>query len=87
MLCLKCNSLLHAAKCGYPLQQLQTLSNTSNSVISVGPNFPIIEGASINFSCPSKYILSGPNSTVCTIYGQWDPDPGEVNCMKGIIIV
>ena len=55
-------------------------------MISVGPRFPITEGASINFSCPSEYTLSGPNSTVCTIYGQWDPDPVEVNCVKGTII-
>ena len=76
---LSCN-IQPAAKCGYP--QLQPLSRPSNFVMSVGPTFPITEGAFINFSCPHNYILSGPNSTVCTDYGQWNPNPEGIGCVK-----
>ena len=47
----------------------------------------IAVGSIINFTCPFELILSGPNSTVCTMYGQWEPDPKEVECtLKGLCI-
>ena len=42
---------------------------------------PALEGQNITFICPSPgQALSGPNSSICMGNGEWDPDPGEVEC-------
>ena len=42
---------------------------------------PLIEGQFITYNCPSGFILTGPNASVCTGNGEWEPDPGEVDCI------
>ena len=41
---------------------------------------PAMEGATVTFECPPQYVLTGPNTTTCMRNGEWEPDPGEVEC-------
>ena len=43
-------------------------------------NHPLIEGQFITYTCPPGFILSGPNVSVCSGNGEWEPDPGEMDC-------
>ena len=47
--------------------------------------FPL-EGQSITYTCPNGYILTGPNTSVCTGNGEWEPDPGQVECIGEYLI-
>ena len=53
---------------------------TRNSVQVMGYEDPALEGESIVFTCTSGEILNGPNSSMCMGNGEWEPDPGELNC-------
>jgi hypothetical protein len=44
---------------------------------------PHREGQFITFTCPHGFVLTGPNTSVCTGNGRWEPDPGEVDCIGG----
>ena len=44
-------------------------------------DIPIMEGQFITYTCPSGFILTGPNASVCTKNREWEPDPGEVDCI------
>ena len=46
----------------------------------MGYEDPAREGQNISFICPSGQALSGPNSSICMENGEWEPDPGEVEC-------
>ena len=39
-----------------------------------------VEGTTFSFSCPTGLALIGPNSTICTGNGEWEPDTSEVTC-------
>ena len=41
---------------------------------------PALEGEIITFTCSPGLELSGPISAMCMRSGEWEPDPGEVNC-------
>ena len=49
-------------------------------------NHPLTEGQFITYTCPTGFILSGPNMSVCTGNREWEPDPGQVDCIGDIII-
>ena len=44
---------------------------------------PLIEGQFITYTCtcPPGFVLSGPNISVCTRNGNWEPELGEVVCI------
>ena len=42
---------------------------------------PLIEGKHITYTCPPGFVLTGPNASVCTGNGEWEPDPGQVDCL------
>ena len=42
-----------------------------------------VVGTTVNLTCPPDQSLIGPNSTVCTVNGEWKPDPSGVICMQG----
>ena len=49
---------------------------------------PALEGQNISFFCPSPgQAISGPNSSICMANGEWDPDPGEVECIGECVIL
>jgi hypothetical protein len=52
-----------------------------SDVIVVGYEDPALIGDTITFSCPTGAIISGPNSSVCTGNGEWEPDPRKVECV------
>ena len=62
--------------CDYPPQQhpVVLVSGSQDS-------HPLIEGQYITYTCPSGFVLTGPNASVCTENGEWEPDPGEVDCI------
>ena len=39
------------------------------------------EGQFITYTCPPGFILTGPNASVCTGNREWEPDPGQVDCI------
>ena len=41
---------------------------------------PVMEGTTVNYTCPSGLVHSGPSSSICTENGEWEPDPREVVC-------
>ena len=53
---------------------------TQNGVQVMGYEDPALAGESIVFTCTSGQILNGPNSSICMENGEWEPDPGELNC-------
>ena len=71
------NSLL-TGKCSNPM----ALTNA----IPVGYVDPALQGQNIIFTCPPDHILNGSNSSTCMGNGEWEPDPGEVECIGGIFI-
>jgi hypothetical protein len=42
---------------------------------------PALEGQAIIFICPLGQTLNGSNSSTCMGNGEWEPDPGEVECI------
>ena len=40
-----------------------------------------VEGQFITYTCPSGFVLTGPNVSVCVGNGEWEPDPREVACI------
>ena len=51
--------------------------SNSQAIQVMGYVEPILEGMTVNFSCPTSRILTGPRTSICTGNGQWDPDPNE----------
>ena len=64
---------MYAVTCDLPTQLLH------DPVVMVnGPKeIPYREGQFITYTCPTGLILTGPNASVCTENGEWEPDPGE----------
>ena len=54
-----------------------------DDVIVMGYEDPALEGDNITFTCPTRAILGGPNSSTCARNGEWEPDPRKVECMHG----
>lgn len=75
---------MHAAyTCRYPLILAPQVQDSIQQYPSSDIN-PAREGTVITFTCSeSDLVLTGPNTTVCTNNGEWEPDPMEVAC-KGI---
>ena len=51
------------------------------TVDTVSQEYPLTEGQFITYKCPPRFVLIGPNASVCTGNGEWVPDPGEVDCL------
>ena len=49
-------------------------------IIIMGYMDPAMEGATVTLVCPPQYALIGPNTTMCTGNGEWEPNPMEVEC-------
>ena len=54
------------------------------NAIVMGYTDPALEGQSITFACPPYWTLNGSNSSTCMGNGEWEPDPGEVECTGGM---
>ena len=50
-------------------------------MVSGSQDSPPIEGQFITYTCPTGFILTGSNVSVCTRNGEWEPDPGQVDCI------
>ena len=64
---------VYAATCDLPTQLLH------DPVAVVSGSYR--EGKFITYTCPPGFILTGPNASVCTGNGEWEPDPGRVDCI------
>ena len=54
---------------------------TMNDAISVLDYIhPAMEGTNVNFTCSPNHALFGPHLSTCMGSGEWEPDPGEVEC-------
>ena len=69
----------NAVTCNYPLTQSL---HDSVVVVSGSQDSPPIEGQFITYTCPTGFILSGPNVSVCMGNREWEPDPGEEDCIR-----
>ena len=68
--------LLHAVACDLPSQLLER-----PVIVDAGSQeIPHREGQFITYTCPPGLVLTGPNASVCTGNGRWEPDPGVVDC-------
>ena len=54
------------------------------NALAVGYTDPALEGQTIIFICPHGQTLNGSNSSTCMGNGEWEPDPGEVECIGGM---
>ena len=52
------------------------------NALAVGYVDPALEGQTIIFICPPGQTLNGSNSSICMGNGEWEPDPGEVECIS-----
>ena len=69
-----CTTFLYAVTCDLPLHDPVV-------VVSGSQDRPPIEGQFITYTCPPGFILTGPNVSVCMGNGEWEPDPGQVDCI------
>ena len=67
-----------AVTCNYPPTQLLYRPVV---VVSGSQEIPHIEGQFITYTCPTGFILTGPNMSRCMGNREWEPDPGEVDCI------
>jgi hypothetical protein len=67
-----------AVTCDYPPTQLL---QHPVIVVSGSQDSHPIEGQFITYTCPPGFILTGPNMSVCMGNREWEPDPGEVDCI------
>ena len=49
-------------------------------------NYPFMEGQFITYTCHPGFILTGPNMSICTGNREWEPDPGQVDCIGDVMI-
>ena len=69
--------LLHTVTCDLPSQLLER-----SVIVGTGSHEnPHIEEQFITYICPPRFVLSGPNASICTRNGEWEPDPGQVDCI------
>ena len=69
--------MILAVTCDLPTQLLNFLV----AVVSGSQDRPPIEGQFITYTCPSGFVPTGPNTSVCTGNREWEPDPGHVICI------
>ena len=69
--------LLHAVNCGLPSQLL----HHPVTVVNGSQGYPLMEGQVITYTCPPGFVQTGPNASVCAGNGEWEPDPGEMDCI------
>ena len=74
----KLYTLLCAVTCNYP--PTQSLHDHV-AVVGGSQDSPPIEGQFITYTCPPGFILTGPNMSTCMGNREWEPDPGEVDCI------
>jgi hypothetical protein len=55
------------------------------NALAVGYIDPAQEGQSITFICPRGQTLNGANSSTCMGNGEWELDPGEIECTGSIV--
>ena len=70
--------IIDTVTCNYPSTQS---SHHPVAVVSGSHDSPPIEGQFLTYTCPPGFVLTGPNVSVCTENGEWEPDPGQVDCM------
>ena len=54
----------------------------NNNVRIAGYEDPALEGEVITLTCLPGQMLNGTDTSTCMRYGEWEPDPGEVNCIS-----
>ena len=69
---------MHAVSCTYPPIQLL---HDPVVVVSGSLDSPPIEGQFITYTCPPGFNLTGPSTSVCMGNREWEPDPGQVDCI------
>ena len=63
-----------SAKCVYPV-----LTDSQVNVLDFIES--VVEDSTVAFACPAGLELSGPNTSICTGNGEWEPDPGNLRCL------
>ena len=69
--------ITYAVTCDLPTQPFLHHS----VMVSGSQDSPPIEGQFITYTCPPEFVLTGPNASVCTGNGEWEPDPGQAACI------
>ena len=54
----------------------------ANIIVVTESDRPPMKGQLITYIilCPPGFIQTGPNASVCTGNGEWEPDPIQMNC-------
>jgi hypothetical protein len=72
--------VFHAVICDLPTSLLR-----HPVIVDAGSqDNPHREGQFIIYTCPPGFVLTGPNASVCTENGEWEPDPRELDCIGDI---
>ena len=66
----------NAGKCRNPM------AIVNNNVRIAGYEDPALEGEVITLTCLPGQMLNGTGTLTCMRNGEWEPDPGEVNCIS-----
>ena len=72
----------YTGNCRNPQEFLQNDQDIKVFVVSgyINESEPVMEGTTVNYTCPSGLVHSGPSSSTCTGKGEWEPDPRGVEC-------
>ena len=71
-------NVMHAVTCDDP--PTRSLQDRV-MIVDKESDIPIMEGQFIAYTCPSGFILTGPSASECMRNREWEPDPGEVDCI------
>jgi hypothetical protein len=61
--------------------------SSDDSVQVTNNRNPAIEGTIITFSCPTELILTGSNTSMCMMNGEWEPDPRQIRCEGKSVVI
>ena len=65
----------YTARCSYPLNE-----DESRNITGYSASIPALEGTIIMFSCAYGLELIGSTISTCMGNGEWEPDPGNIEC-------
>jgi hypothetical protein len=69
--------LIYIDSCGDPLANI---SDSPIRIVDYSDEL-MLEGMTVNLSCPTGLLINGTKQSTCMSDGRWEPDPKESICI------